>query len=100
MTSSQKWRYFSRTAGGPIVFEVFRFPNNGQDLDHQDWSKYPEWLQPDGTWAFYPDDVTICNELVFGEFDEHSNEISQQVVDKLYAGWQFNNWPGRRVTRP
>lgn len=90
------WRYFGRTAGGPEVFEIFRFPDNGQDLDHQDWAAYPEWLQPDGSWVFYPDDVTICNERVTGDFDESIDEISREKVSEFYTFWSSTNWPGRR----
>ncbi len=100
MTTSNSWRYFGRTAGGPSVFEICRFPDNGRVLDEQDWSQYPEWLQPDGTWAFYPDDSTICNELVFGEFDECRNEITREQVDELCFQWQSEGWRGRRRTDP
>ena len=91
-----KWRYYGRTGGGPTIFEVLRFPDNGQGLDHQDWSKFPEWLQPDGSWVFYPNDITICNERLNGNFDDDTDEITSEQVAQLFRRWHGTNWPGRK----
>jgi hypothetical protein len=93
------WRYFGRTAGGPEIFEILRFPKNGLDLDHQDWAMYPEWLQPDGSWEFYPCDITICNERLMGDFCEDIDEITKEKVEELYARWILGHWPGRQKSR-
>jgi hypothetical protein len=92
----KNWKYFGRTAGGPSIFKICRFPDIGGDLDDQDWSRYPEWLQPDGTWKFYPDDRTISNERLTGDFDEHIDEISKEQVDELYDLWSSGEWPAVR----
>jgi hypothetical protein len=92
---THNWRYYGRTAGGPRIFEILRFPDNRQDLDHQDWAKYPEWLQPNGLWVYFPEDVTICDERVTGNFDEYTDEITREKVDELYALWLSLGWPGR-----
>jgi hypothetical protein len=93
------WKYFGRTAGGPNIFEICRFPNTGVDLDNQDWTRYPEWLQPDGQWKFYPNDNTICNEQITGYFDEHIDELQKEEVDKLHSMWLAGKWPGRMYVR-
>ncbi len=90
-----KWKYYGRTAGGPNVFEVFRFPDNGLGLDDQDWCSYPEWLQPDGSWACYADDTTISDERANGNFDEYIDEISKEQVETYLAAWSAEGWPGR-----
>jgi len=94
--TNNKWKYFGRTAGGPVIFEIFRFPDNDKDLDGQDWSRYPEWLQSDGSWINYPDDLTIVCERAQGNFSEAEDEITSQEVHELYTLWSSQKWPGRQ----
>ena len=89
---AQEWKYYGRDGGGPDIFEIFRFPNNGVELDLQDWKKYPEWLLPDGSWVFFPDDDTVKYERVVGHFDECLDEITEEKVRELYRLWSTNGW--------
>ncbi len=95
-TGDRGWRYFGRTSGGPGVYEICRFPVEGGSFDQQDWTRYPEWLQPDGSWVHYPGDISLSGEMLSGYFDEEINEIRLDEVLEFYALWSSDRWPGRR----
>ena len=90
-----KWKYYGRTGGGRDPFEICRFPDNGQVLDDQDHTHYPEWLQPDGTWVFFPNDISIFNERANGNFDEEIDELAFEQVKDFFTSWTREGWPGR-----
>jgi len=84
----EAWKYFGRTTDGISIFAICRFPDTGRDLIvDQDWSQYPQWLQPDGSWMFYPDDTTLRDDLLRGDLDEETDELSAEQVNDIYSSW-------------
>ena len=90
------WRYFGRSGGSGMVFEIFRIPSElYKNKIEMRQLHAMERLLPDGDWIKDPHDKTMLNEYLSGWFDE-GDEISLEKVEELLSKWSTGNWPGRK----
>jgi len=89
-----EWRYFGRDSNGATVFEIYRCPANGKNIEFQRHEDVQLLLQ-DGSWRPNMQRV-LTDEIYVGKFDETIDEISEEKAMEYYQTWLAGEWPGRK----
>lgn len=93
-SSNLKWRYFGRDAMTGKIIEIYRCPDNGKRVEKQKLEDV-HLLLPDGSWQSNMREVLV-DDISKGEFNEKSDEISEEEAMNIYRTWLAGEWPGRK----
>lgn len=89
---NRAWRYFKRDSMTGEVYEIYRCPANGMPVEDQKHGDVYLLLE-DGNWRPNMKQVLV-NEIMNGQFDDPSDEISEEEANNYYKQWKLGKWPG------
>jgi hypothetical protein len=86
----KSWQYFKYE---PLVTvrAIYRRPFSEKRITTDDALEM-DLLRPDGSWIFNSNDKRLFDLMCHGDLD-FQDEISEELVNELFAIWKATEWP-------